>query len=355
MRQMQLSDRKDILKTKNVILISGTILLVVLSIFAYIAWGKVKPVYYEAMEFTMGTRIRVYISSDKMNPKDLANMVLREFKRIDQKFNPYNPESVIYKINHSNGWVDVDKETLALIEAAVGYAKLTEGAFDPALGRLITLWGFDNFSSKNASSMQIPTEEEIKKALKMSGYQNILIDRKNMRVKMLNGAWLDLGAMVKGYALERTYNIVKTIDKDATGFIDAGGEIKIIGPKYGKTYWVIGIKNPRGEGSIDYIYMMEGTVATSGDYERYFIVNGKRYHHILDPETGMPAPYAKSVTVITKDALAADVLSTAGFVMAKDWRYVVVHFPELGAQVFMVLSDGSIEKSEGFFAYERKP
>ena len=355
MRQMRFSDRKDILKVKNIILISGTLLLVVLSIFAYLVWGKSRPAYYEAMEFTMGTRVRVYIASDKMNPKDLANMVLREFKRIDQKFNPYNPESVIYKINHSNEWVDVDKETFALIEAAVSYAKLTEGAFDPALGRLIALWGFDNFSSKSASSMKVPTKEQIKEALKMSGYQNIALDRKNMRVKMLNGAWLDLGAMVKGYALEKTYNIVKTIDKDATGFIDAGGEIKIIGPKYGKTFWVIGIKNPRGGGNVDYIYMMEGAVATSGDYERYFVVNGKRYHHIFDPKTGMPAPYARSVTVVTKDAIAADVLSTAGFVMAKDWRYVAIHFPELGAQVFMVLSDGSIKKSEGFFVYERKP
>ncbi|MCD6450429.1 MAG: FAD:protein FMN transferase [Thermotogaceae bacterium] len=352
---MRFSDRKDILKTKNVILISGVALLIILSVFAYLIWGKVRFIYYEATEFTMGTRIRVYISSDEMNPKDLANMVLREFERIDQKFDPYNPESVIYKINHSNDWVDVDKETFALIEAAVGYAKLTEGAFDPALGRIITLWGFDDFSSKNASSLTVPQEKEIKKALQMSGYQNIVLDRENMRIKMLNGAQLDLGAIVKGYALEKSYNIVKSIDKDATGFIDAGGEIKIIGPKYGKTFWVIGIKNPRGTGSIDYIYMKEGSIATSGDYERYFIVDGKRYHHIIDPQTGWPASYARSVTVIARDAVAADVLSTAGFVMAKDWRYVVVHFPELGAQVFMVLSDGSIKKSEGFLAYERKP
>ena len=346
---MRLSDRKDLLKIKRIVLISSISLLTVLGAFLIIYLRKSRGTYYEADAFVMGTRLRVVVASEKFSPKSLAENVVAEFRRLDAKFNPYREGSVLYKLNHSTGWVKLDEETFSLIESAVRYCKTTGGAFDPTIGRLIKLWGFDEFGEK--TEFRVPTEKEIKKALEKSGCEKVELDRENLMVKT-NEVWIDLGGMVKGYALERSYALVKGIDPTATGFIDAGGDIRIIGPKYGYAPWVIGVRNPRGSGSIDVIYLKSGAVATSGDYERYFIKDGIRYHHILDPKTGKPARGARSVTVIADDAVLADVYSTAGFVMAKDWRYVVVHFPEIGMQVMMVLSDGKIVKSDGFRYYE---
>ena len=332
----------------------GILLLVSVATIAVIYCFRSPPPYYEVTDFTMGTRVRVVIASRKVSPKSLANLVLSEFKRLSAKYDPYDPRSVIYEINHSKGWVKVDEETFAIIEAAIRYARITHGAFDPTLGKLIDLWGFSDFERKKPTS--VPNEKDIEEKLAETGYENVDLDRSNMAVRLRNGVWLDLGGLVKGYALDRAYNIVRNVDKDATGFIDAGGDIKIIGPKYGKLPWTIGIRDPFGSPSdaVDYVYLREGAIATSGDYERYFIENGIRYHHIFDPKTGYPARGARSVTVISKDAVLADVFATAGFVMAKDWRYVLVEFPKYGAHVFMVMDSGEIHKDPFFKVYESK-
>ena len=351
---MRISDRKSLLRSRKNALYFGSILLLSVATLILVYVFRSPPPYYEATGFSMGTRIRVVVSSEKVSPKTLAKLVLDEFKRLGTKYDPYDPRSVLYELNHSTGWVEVDEETFALIEAAVRYARITGGAFDPTLGRLIVLWGFDDLEKKR--QFKVPSEDEVRKALSMTGYDKVKLDREKMRVKLEGGVWLDLGGMVKGYALERAYNMVKGVDETATGFIDAGGDIRIIGPKYGKLYWTIGIRDPFGPPSkaVDYIYLKEGSVATSGDYERYFEVNGVRYHHIFDPKTGFPVRGVRSVTVIADNAVLADVLSTAGFVMAKDWRYVLVEFPKLGAHVFMVMSDGKIHKDPAFSVYEKR-
>ncbi len=346
---MRVSDRKDLLKTKRILVISSISLLVTVGIFLIVYFRRVPVVYQEEEAFLMGTRLRVVLASKRFSSKSLADNVISEFRRIDAKFDPYREDSAIYKLNHSSGWVKVDKETYNLVETAVRYCQTTGGAFDPTLGKLITLWGFDKFDEKK--SFKVPSESDIKQALKNSGCDKVEFDDRDMMIKT-NGVWIDLGGIAKGYALERAYALVKGLDPDATGFIDIGGEIRIIGPKYGRAPWVIGVRDPRGSDVIDYLYLKKGAVSTSGDYERYFIVNGKRYCHILDPKTGYPAGGARSVTVIADDGVTADVYSTAGFVMAKDWRYVLVHFPELGMQVMMVLSDGKMVKSDGFEYYE---
>jgi thiamine biosynthesis lipoprotein len=346
---MRLSDRKDIVKLKKILFVSTIALLTVVGIFLIVYLKRSKGVYYEEDAFVMGTRVRVVVASEKFSSKSLADNVISEFRRIDAKFDPYREGSVLYKLNHSNGWVKVDEETFNLVDSAIRYCKATEGAFDPTLGRVIKLWGFDKLSEK--TGFRVPNDEDIRKALEKSGCDKVKLDEKDQKV-MLDGVWLDLGGIVKGYALERSYAIVKGLDPKATGFIDAGGEIRVIGPKYGYAPWTIGIRNPRGSDAMDFIYLKSGAVATSGDYERYFIKDGVRYHHIIDPKTGKPARGARSVTVITDDAVLADVYSTAGFVMAKDWRYVVVHFPEIGIQVMMVLDDGTVVKSDGFEYYE---
>ncbi|ABR30408.1 ApbE family lipoprotein [Thermosipho melanesiensis BI429] len=332
--------------------LASTILLIsmIIIVLVVVVFFK-KTSRYETFEtFSLGTYVQLRIST-KANASIIAREIFQEFDRITKKFNPYNPESVIYKLNNSTDWVEVDDETFAVIDLSLQYAKMTRGSFDPTLGRLIKLWGFDKFSEED-KQFKVPNNEEIKNALENSGFEKVEIDYKNRKIKT-NGVWFDLGGIAKGYALERAYQIAKEADRECTGFIEAGGDIRILGPKFGKDYWIIGIRNPRGNDSIDYIYLKNGAVATSGDYERYFEIGEKRYHHLLDRNTGYPALGAISATVIADDAIKADAFSTAAFILGKDkWLYTRTILPKENAEIFLVTNEQKILKTDGFEYYE---
>ncbi|QTA37236.1 FAD:protein FMN transferase [Thermosipho ferrireducens] len=331
------------------------IILVIAGIIMVMFFRNPK-MYSDFETFSLGTYVHLKIST-KANPSIIAREIFAEMDRITDKFNPYKEGSVLYNLNHSNDWFEVDDETFALIDLALRYAKISEGTFDPALGRLISLWGFSDFTEKKAEGTDflIPDEEELEKALGMSGYKKIELDY-NRRAVKTNGAWIDLGGIAKGYALERAYQIAKSADPKTTGFIEAGGDIRILGPKFGNDYWIIGIRNPRGDAneSIDYIYVKSGAIATSGDYERFFIKDGVRYHHIINPKSGKPAKYAISATVISDDAIKADAFSTAAFVLGtKDWIFTRTVFPKNNTEVFLVAPNKAIYKTDGFERYEK--
>jgi thiamine biosynthesis lipoprotein len=346
------SDSNDHRVTRRNVIIFSSLLLGSLAILLTLLLIRTKDQYYELRDFALGTSVRIVVSSQKINPRTIAEAILEDMKRITYKFSFTDERSVVKKINdHPDEWVEVDEETYSLIKAACAFAELTDGAFDPTVGRLLELWRFTG----NYENLRVPSREEIEEALKHIGYKNVLFDDKNMRVMVKNGVKIDLGGIAKGYALDRARQIALSFDENATGFVEAGGDIRIIGPKFGKYPWVIGVKDPREDNVIDYIYLKSGAVATSGDYERYFVVDGVRYHHILDPSTGYPARGVWSVTIVAEDATTADALSTAGFVMAgKDWRKVVLDFPNMGAHPLIVLEGGTIEKSETFKLFERE-
>ena len=346
------SDSNDHRGTRRNVVIFAVLLLGTLGTFLAFLLLRGNEQYYELRGFALGTSVRIVVSSKKINPKTIAEAILEDMKRITYKFSTTDERSVVKKINdHTGEWVEVDEETYSLIKAAYAFAELTEGAFDPTVGKLLEVWGFTG----NYENLRVPSNDEIEKALSSVGYRNILLDDRHFRVMVKNGSKIDLGGIAKGYALDRARQIALSFDEDATGFVEAGGDIRIIGPKFGKYPWVIGVKDPRGDDVIDYIYLKSGAVATSGDYERYFIEDGIRYHHIIDPSTGYPARGVWSVTIVAEDATTADALSTAGFVMAgRDWRKVVLDFPRMGAHPLIVLEGGKIEKSETFKLFERE-
>lgn len=321
--------------------------IAILIIIVFVILFRKPPNYVAKDGIAFGTHVRVVVSS-KYSGK-ILDSIFEEFRRIDQKFNPYNEKSEIYKINNSNGnWVTVDDEILFIVKKSMYYADLTGGAFDFTLGRLIKLWGFDSEYSKK----RVPSSAEIKEVLKHIGYGKVEI--KGNSIKLKDGVWLDFGAIVKGYAVDRAVQIAKSIDPKATGFVDAGGDIGIIGPKFGGADWIIGIRNPRGksqEDTIDIIYLKEGAVATSGDYERFFIVNGKRYHHIFNPRTGYPANDVISSTVIARSCMDADALSTAIFNLGVD--YSLAYIPRYGGQTLIVDKNQKIYKTKGFSYFEQ--
>ncbi|MFN3692341.1 MAG: FAD:protein FMN transferase, partial [Fervidobacterium sp.] len=283
---MQQPDPKEIMFL-NRIVVSAIIIFLLIFTAIYLIFISGKTGQYKDFEdYIFGTYVRIRISS-KINTSKIAKAIFTEMKRLEKKYDAYSNGSIIYKINNENDWVDVDDETLSLIDLSLRIARQTEGAFDPALGRIVDLWGFSKYTQRSATGeFRIPNAEEISKAAMLSGYEKISIDYTKKRIKS-GGTWIDLGGLLKGYALKRAYQIAKELDKDCHGFIEAGGQIMILGPKFNKTNWVIGIRDPRGQPgeNIKIVYLKSGSIATSGDYERYFIVGNVRYHHLINPRT----------------------------------------------------------------------
>jgi len=250
-----------------------------------------------------------------------------EIKRISLKYSFEKKESYLSKLNR--GEVSIDAETKYLLSFASRLYEESSGAFDPTIGKLKILWGFN-------SKPRLPSAGEIKEALKFVGLDKLRFENGKIISK---GVLLDFSAFAKGYAVDKACDILnKSGIKSA--LIDAGGDIRVIGTKPGGLPWQIGIKNPVGAGIIKVIELKNSAIATSGDYENYFIKNGKRYHHILNPKTGYPAWGLHSVSAIAATAMEADAYATAVFVLGKDGGLSFAR--RSGFRVILVDKDGKI-------------
>lgn len=331
---MPRSSKDDImiLNRKTWIYILTLAIVLVIFVFFFV-FNRPEP-YIVKDEIILGTYVRVVVGSDK-NPNAIMDSMIREMKRIEKKFSSTIADSIISKINQNGKNItEIDQETRFVIERSLAIADITNGAFDPAMGRIIKLWGFDRISEPDFTPF-VPSDGQILQALSHCGYKNIEISKEGIYLK--NDVQLDLGAIAKGYAIDRAVQVAKEMDSSCTGYVDAGGDIGIIGPKFGGAKWVVAVKNPRGESSTDfvrYVQIDQGAIVTSGDYERYFEAGGRRYHHIFDPATGKPAEGTISSTIIAQTAMDADALSTAAFVLGP--RYSVQIMPSLGGQGFFM-------------------
>jgi thiamine biosynthesis lipoprotein len=188
----------------------------------------------------------------------------------------------------------------------VEYSALTSGAFDVSIRSLSALWG------GKGKLKEIPEAREIEEKLPLVNYKNIILDERNQTVEFKKKSMaLDLGAIAKGYALDRAIKVLQGKGiKEA--LINVGGDIRVIGERR----WKVGLQHPRKENEfLTVIKLKNRAIATSGDYQRYFIKECKRYHHIINPETGYPALECMSVTIIGPEAILVDVLATGVFIL----------------------------------------
>ncbi|AEX85721.1 thiamine biosynthesis protein ApbE [Marinitoga sp. 1135] len=337
----------NFLKNKGILysVIAGIAIILTL----FLIFHKPLPQYYSKKDFALGTWVNVKVAGNKINSEKLADIAFDEMKRIERKFSKNIKGSVIWELNEKRSII-ADKETLFLMKAAINYADLTGGAFDPAIGALVKLWGFDDMNSPK----RVPSKDEINNALKGISYKFIKIE--GNKISLLNDeTMIDLGGIAKGYAVDMAINKIKSLDPKATGFIDAGGDIGIIGPKFNRFPWVIGIRDPDGN-PYDIklqIYLKEGAIVTSGNYERYFEKDGVRYHHLIDPKTGYPANFYKSVSIISDSAMKADAMSTAIFILG-DKLPDIDSMMQYDIQIYGITSDNKIIKTTGFDYYLKK-
>lgn len=232
---------------------------------------------------------------------------------LDQLMSRQRKESDLSKLNAAGGApVQVNHELYEALETALAYAEMTDGAYDPTTAVLSDLWGI------GTDHPRVPTQQEIDDALKRVGWKNVHL-LENDWVQLDNGVQIDLGGIGKGWAANDAAAICRTAGDTVRVLAQLGGNIIGIGqnPNNPNGTWSIGIADPDHDANwIATIAVTDESVVTSGDYERFFVQDDKRYHHIFDPKTGYPADTGlRSVTVVDADSAKADALTTALFVM----------------------------------------
>lgn len=239
-----------------------------------------------------------------------------EVRRIEARYSRYRADSELTRINRvaaAGGATDIDPETAGLIAYAKACFQGSAGAFDISSGLLRHAWDF--------SKARVPEQRDIDALLPRIGLDKVALSDGRLAFAQA-GMELDLGGLGKEYAADRAAEICGELDA-RHGFVDLGGDIRVIGPQADGQPWRIGIRDPRDPDKVvAEVALPSGALATSGDYERFIEVNGRRYCHILDPRTGWPAQGLSSVTVITERCLVAGSLATSAMLrgaQGSDW------------------------------------
>ncbi len=268
-----------------------------------------------------------------------------EFDRIDALMTTWTDDSEVSRINAAAGTkraVVVSDELLGVLEAALVASRLTGGAFDVTVGAFSGVWKFDE--DKDGT---LPDEKTIRARRKLVNWRDLLVDRKNHTAKLRRkGQRITLGGIAKGYAVDRVTHMLR--QRGLADFVvQAGGDMYVSGVR-GERKWRVGIRDPRGARS-DFFAMAEvqdATFSTSGDYERFIVKDGKRYHHILDPRTGQPARKCRSVTVMARDAVTAEGLTKGIFILGPVAGMKLVEKLD-GVEAVIVDADNNVHISSG--------
>lgn len=262
----------------------------------------------------MGTEVSFAVLSDDEEGAGRAiQAAFDEIKRIENMMTTWRDDSEVSRINQQAGIapVVVSPETLEVIEAAQHASQISNGAFDITFYAMHGLWKFDEDLDP-----KVPPASEIKKRRTLIDYRELKIDHDKRTVFLAKkGMAISLGGIAKGYAVDRAVAVLKR-GGFGDAIVQAGGDLMCAGSKNGAP-WVTGIRDPRGGRSDVFAKMMltNHAFSTAGDYERYFMLGGKRYHHIIDPKTGYPATRSRSVTIYAPNALLADAVDDAVFIL----------------------------------------
>ena len=271
--------------------------------------------------------------------KEPIELAFDEIKRIDNLLSSYKNESQLSLLN-KNGFLDNSgSELIYNLKKANYFSELSNGAFDITVQPILEL-----YKKSFSENKRPPTEQEIGETMQLVNYENIIINKNNIEFKDKN-MQITLGGIAKGYIIDKAVEILeKNGIKNA--LVNAGGDIRAIGTK-NKEDWTIALENPRNKDEyIAIIKLNNKSVATSGDYERYFDEE-KEFHHIVNPKTGYSATELISVTIIADKAIDADALSTSVFVLGKDKGLILIEKLR-DVEGLIITNEREIVKSSGF-------
>lgn len=288
---------------------------------------------YTKNGFYLDTIITITLYTD--DAKEQINNCFKIAEKYDNMLSRTKENSDVSRINNANGnFVQVEKDTVELIKQGIYYGDLSNGAFDITIGKLTTLWDIQNRTTP-------PTDSEIAENIGFN-YRNIEINGENVRL-LSDKEMLDLGGIAKGFIADKIkeYLLSQGINE---GVINLGGNVVCLDKKKGKSEYTIGIQKPFDESGqpLCSINVYNKSIVTSGDYQRYFEYNGKKYHHILDVNSGYPVDNElDSVTIISDSSTAGDALSTIAFTYGLDkGKAFIESLPD--TEAIFVSKDGKV-------------
>ena len=264
----------------------------------------------------MGSKFKItLVDNDSISVEKNINKAIDEMIRIENLISDWKPTSQVSLVNQNAGIkpIKVDREVFDLTKRAIYFSEITDGAFDISFAAMDKIWKFDGSMEK------IPTQEEITKAIEKIGYQNIILEEENSTVFLKKvGMKIGFGSIGKGYAAQKARTFMQGLGINA-GIIDASGDMTTWGNQPNGESWKIGITNPFNRHKmLDILSMKNAAVTTSGDYEKFILIDGIRYSHIINPKTGIPATGLTGVTVIGPNAETCNGFSTSIMVLGKE-------------------------------------
>jgi thiamine biosynthesis lipoprotein len=280
------------------------------------------PVLVSLEDKAMGTRILLKAfttpahDGDKVRP--IVEKALGEIRRLEALMTTWRPDSELSQINAAAGKkaVKVSPATLSVIQKSIWMSKESEGVFDITFEAMHGLWRFDEDHEE-----KIPPADAVKAARALIDYRKIKVDPDKSTVMLEKaGMRMSLGGIAKGYAVDVAARVLREAGLTSF-FVQAGGDLYVLGRKPDGSAWRVGVRDPRGRDESDFFATLEvenHAFSTAGDYERSFVKDGKRYHHIVDPRTGYPATENRSVTIWAKDAFTADAIDDAVFILGPE-------------------------------------
>jgi len=304
-----------------------------------------RPQRVSRSQLLMGTVVDIVVNA----PPDLAESAIAaafaEMRRIENLMSPQIEQSDVWRLSHGAGPFEVSVETSEVLGLGQAVARQSGGAFDLSLGRLKQLWGIET------ATPRIPADEEIRAALQGTGPDSLRLEGQTV-FKQQSDLRVDLGGIAKGFAIDRAVAVLRQAGV-LHASVNAGGDLRLLGDR-GDRPWRIGIQHPRRSGELLATLELAGTaVVTSGDYERSFERDGIRYHHLFDPQTGRPARDCQSVTVVADEAMLADALATAVFVLGPERGMAFLQ--QFRAEGILVTANGEVLVTPGLQQQVRWP
>ena len=291
----------------------------------------------------MGTLVEITVYTDD-EPRALAAMdaAFAEFSRLEGLMTDWREDSTIGRLNAAAGdgrWIALDPDTDKVVAKSIDTSRLTGGAFDVTVGVFRGLWKFDRDIDQT-----LPSPAAVRERRRLVGWRDLLYDPARRAARLRRpGQRITLGGIAKGYAVDRATEKLR-----ASGLRDfmvqAGGDFFASG-HHGDRPWRVGIRDPRGprEQFFAFLEVYDQSFSTSGDYERFVLRDGRRYHHILDPKTGFPAMRSRSVTVLAPNAFEADALDTALFVLGPQRALALLRRERPGIEAVIVDAQNRVQ------------
>jgi len=265
----------------------------------------------------LGTFVTITVAErDEERTQEAISAAFEEIRRIDLLLSIHKTNSETARLNASAATkpVEVSPELNFVLSKSLDIARRTDGAFDATIGPLAQLWGFI------WKEYRLPSEVELERVLPLVGYRKVVIETNGVTARVSfarAGMFLDFGGIGKGYAVDRAIEILR--ERGVTkAMVKAGGDLRVIGTPPGKNGWEVQIEDPAKRGKRTTIVLREGALSTSGNYENFFEVDGRRYSHIIDPRSGMPVEGVVSCTVTAQTCLESDAYATGFFVMGAE-------------------------------------